>query len=107
MIRTLLVLTVETIAQAYEYFIFPKHTIKKVILSGGGAKNTFMVSELRRRLANLEIVLSDVYGIPACAKEAIGMAVLANELISGNKTNIPSCTGARRNVPLGKISYSF
>jgi len=107
MMRTLLELTVETIAQAYENFIFPKHTIKKVVLSGGGTNNIFMVSELRRRLAGIEIVSSDAFDIPACAKEAIGMAVLANELVSGNKTNVPSCTGARRYVSLGKISYSF
>lgn len=107
MMRTLLELTVETIAQAYENFIFPKHTIEKVVLSGGGTNNMFMVSELRTRLADIEIVSSDAFGIPACAKEAIGMAVLANELVSGNKTNVPSCTGARRYVSLGKISYSF
>lgn len=107
MMRTLLELTVETIAQAYENFIFPKHTIKKVVLSGGGTDNIFMVSELRTRLAGIEIVSSDAFGTPACAKEAIGMAVLANELVSGNKTNVPSCTGARRYVSLGKISYSF
>ena len=107
MMRTLLELTIETIAQAYENFIFPKHTIKKVVLSGGGTNNTFMVSELRTRLAGIEIVSSDAFGIPTCAKEAIGMAVLANELVSGNKTNVPSCTGARRYVSLGKISYSF
>jgi anhydro-N-acetylmuramic acid kinase len=107
MMRTLLELTVESIAQAYENFIFPRHTIKKVILSGGGAKNIFMVSELRKRLAGIEIISSQEFGIPVEAKEAIGMAVLANELVSGNKTNVPSCTGALRNVPLGKISYSF
>lgn len=107
MMRTLLELTVETIAQAYKNFIFPKHTIEKVVLSGGGTNNIFMVSELRTRLAGIEIVSSDAFGIPACAKEAIGMAVLANELVSGNKTNVPSCTGARRYVSLGKISYSF
>jgi len=106
MMRTLLALTVETIVQAYENFIFPKHTIKKVVLSGGGAKNIFMVSELGKRLAGIEIVSSEVIGIKVEAKEAIGMAVLANELVSGNKTNVPSCTGSQRNVPLGKISYS-
>ena len=107
MMRTLLELTIETIARAYENFVFPKYRIKKVILSGGGAKNIFMVSELRKRLTKFEIVLSDEFGIPADAKEAIGMAILANELVSGNKTNVPSCTGSKRHVPLGKISYSF
>ncbi|NIX15573.1 MAG: anhydro-N-acetylmuramic acid kinase [Candidatus Dadabacteria bacterium] len=107
MLRTLLQLTVETIAQAYEKFIIPKFHPQKVILSGGGAKNLFMLSELKNRLGDMDILTSDDFGIPSDAKEAIGMAVLANEILLGNKTNIPSCTGAKVKVPLGKISYSF
>lgn len=107
MLRTLLALTVETIAQSYESFILPGHDVKKVILSGGGAKNTFLVDQLKRRLSQLKIITSDEVGIAVDAKEAIGMAVLANELISGMKTNIPSCTGAKHNVPMGKVSFSF
>jgi len=47
---------------------------------------------------------SDDYGIPVNAKEAVAFAVLANELISGNTTNLPRVTGAQRKVPLGKIA---
>ena len=36
-------------------------------------------------------------------KEAVLFAVLANELISGNKANMPSVTGSYKNVFLGKI----
>ncbi|NIP37904.1 MAG: anhydro-N-acetylmuramic acid kinase [Candidatus Dadabacteria bacterium] len=107
MMRTLLQLTVETIAQAYENFIIPKYRPKKVILSGGGTKNLLMLSELRKRLGGLYIITSDELVIPSDAKEAIGMAVLANELVSGHNSNVPSCTGAKVNVPLGKISYGF
>lgn len=107
MMRTLLELTVETIARAYEKFIFPKYIIKKVILSGGGARNKYLVSMLTDRLDKIEVKTSDEFGIPAGAKEAIGMAILANELLSANKTNVPSCTGSNKRVPLGKISYCF
>ncbi|NIT13397.1 MAG: hypothetical protein GTN99_03875 [Candidatus Dadabacteria bacterium] len=107
MMRTLLKLTVETMAAAYEKFIFPRYRVGKIVLSGGGTKNSYLVNELMKRLPGYEILISDEVGIPADAKEAIGMAVLANELISGNKTGLPSCTGAKRNVPLGKVSYNF
>jgi anhydro-N-acetylmuramic acid kinase len=104
LLRTALELTVESIARAYERFVFPKFRINQIIVSGGGAGNKFLLNRLKARLSKYEIVLSDHYGIPFKAKEAIGMAVLANELISGNYSNIPSCTGARYEVPLGKIS---
>jgi len=107
MLRTLLALTVESMAQAYESFILTSYDVKKVILSGGGAKNSFLVDQLKLRLSQLEIITSDEVGITVDAKEAIGMSVLANELISGIKTNIPSCTGAKHNVPMGKVSFSF
>ena len=37
------------------------------------------------------------------AKEALAFAILANETICGNPANVPSATGARENVVLGKI----
>lgn len=103
LIRTILELTVESIAISYERFILPKWKIEEIILSGGGARNPVLVEVLKRRLNQLVFSASDDYGIPVEAKEAIAFAVLANELISGNFTNLPSATGAKRRVPLGKI----
>ncbi len=103
LMRTLLELTVESIALSYERFIFPKWKIDGVILSGGGARNPVLVERLKERLSHMGFSNSDDYGIPTDAKEAIAFAILANELISGNFTNLPSVTGAKRRVPLGKI----
>jgi anhydro-N-acetylmuramic acid kinase len=103
LMATLLALTVESVARSYERFIFPEWTVDEVILSGGGARNSALVERLRKRLDHLEFSTSDRYGIPADAKEALSFAILANELVSGNYTNLPSVTGARRPVPLGKI----
>lgn len=100
---TLLAFTVESIALSYEKFIFPKRTVSEIIFSGGGCMNPILMQKLRDRLYGYKCSTSDDYGIPAQAKEAVAFAVLANELISGNKTNIPGATGARRRVPLGKI----
>lgn len=103
LMRTLLELTVESIALSYERFIFPKWKIDEVVLSGGGVRNPVLVERLKKRLNHTEFSNSDDYGIPIDAKEAIAFAILANELISGNFTNLPSVTGAKRRVPLGKI----
>jgi anhydro-N-acetylmuramic acid kinase len=103
LMATLLALTVESIARSYERFIFPKWRVNEVILSGGGARNSALLERLGKRLDRMEFSTSDKYGIPAEAKEALAFAILANELLSGNYTNLPSVTGARRPMPLGKI----
>jgi anhydro-N-acetylmuramic acid kinase len=104
LMATLLELTVESISLSYERFVFPKWEIKELILSGGGAMNPVLVERLKKRLGNLRLFTSDFYGISVEAKEALAFAVLANELISGNFTNLPSVTGAQKTVPLGKIA---
>jgi anhydro-N-acetylmuramic acid kinase len=58
---------------------------------------------LRTLFAPIPVRLSDEFGIPADAKEAIGFAILANETISGNPSNVPAATGASHPVILGKI----
>jgi anhydro-N-acetylmuramic acid kinase len=103
LMATILALTVESIARSYERFIFSKWPVSQVILSGGGARNSALVRGLKKRLDHLEFSTSDKYGIPVDAKEALAFAVLANELLCGNYTNLPSVTGARRPVPSGKI----
>ncbi len=104
MMATLLTLTVESIVSSYENFIFPNWDISEVIFSGGGCNNPLLMERIKSKLSSLKCTTSDDYGISADAKEAVAFAVLANELISGNTTNLPRVTGAQRKVPLGKIA---
>lgn len=103
LIKTLLILTVETIAFSYEKFIFPNWAVDEIIFSGGGCKNPVLMDALRERLSGYKCSTTDDYGVPSDAKEACAFALLANEIISGNETNIPGATGAKKRVPLGKI----
>jgi len=50
-----------------------------------------------------EVLLSDAFGMSVDAKEAVAFAILARETIRGACGNVPSATGARRPVVLGKI----
>ncbi len=104
LLRTLVEFTVCSAVSAYERFIYPRADVEEVIVSGGGALNPVMVSRLREKLTPTRLCLSDEYGIPADAKEAVGFAVLANETICGNRANVPGVTGARNATILGKIS---
>jgi len=78
-----------------------------MILSGGGAKNSTLVTMLTAELTPLGVRLrfSDEFGLPSAAKEAVAFAVLAHETWHRHPSNLPSATGAKRAAVLGKISY--
>lgn len=81
---------------------------REIVLSGGGARNATLIAMLAEQLAPLGIVVrfSDEFGLPSQAKEAVAFAVLAYETWRRRTANVPSATGARRPVVLGKISYA-
>ena len=103
MLATLTALTAHSIKLSYDRFVFPKAAVDEMILSGGGCKNHYLVESIRDLFGPVPVRLSDELGVPADAKEAIGFAVLANETICGNPSNIPAATGASHPVVLGKI----
>ncbi|MGA9977809.1 MAG: anhydro-N-acetylmuramic acid kinase [Candidatus Sulfotelmatobacter sp.] len=84
-----------------------KPAFREVIISGGGTRNATLVSMISTELAELEMCLrlSDEFGLPSQAKEAVAFAILANETWRRRPSNIPSATGAKRAAVLGKISY--
>lgn len=88
----------------YDKFILSKYAIDEIILSGGGAKNLCLVDILKDIFSPISINTVDFYGIPSGAKEALCFAILANETLSGNPSNLPKVTGASGNAILGKIT---
>jgi anhydro-N-acetylmuramic acid kinase len=77
---------------------------EEVIVSGGGVHNRQIMGGLRRLLNFCEVKTSAEFGIDPDAKEAIAFAVLAHEFARGRTGNLPSATGARHPVMLGKSS---
>ena len=102
-VATATALTVESIARAYERLLPEGCPIDEVYVSGGGARNSFLMEALRTRLDPILVLDYGRLGIPAEAKEAVLMAVLANEHISGKLSNLPQVTGAGRAVVLGHL----
>ncbi len=98
-ITTAAELTARTIALAVSRF----SGIDEVIVSGGGAHNRYLMERLRALLKQ-RVVTSAEYGVDVDAKEAVLFAVLAYESFHGRPCNLPSATGARRAVALGKLS---
>jgi anhydro-N-acetylmuramic acid kinase len=112
-VATATALTASSIADAVRRFVVKdsgsarKPAFREMILSGGGAKNSALVSMLSSELAplGLRTRISDEFGLPAAAKEAVAFAVLAHETWHRRASNVPSATGAKRGAVLGKISY--
>jgi len=102
-IKTITAFTAKSISDSYKKFILPSNKITEVIISGGGTLNPVLLQYLKDYLRNISINKIDDFGIPSEAKEALSFAILANETICGNPSNVPSATGARKSVILGKI----
>lgn len=79
--------------------------LDQLVVSGGGVHNAYLMRRLKELLPNIEVIPVDVLGIPADAKEAVGFALLANETFELAAGNVPSATGARHPVVLGKVTY--
>lgn len=74
-----------------------------LIVCGGGAHNTHLMSQLQKQLADIKIQSSEAYGIHPDWVEAIAFAWLACQTINGKTGNRPEVTGARQHVVLGAI----
>jgi anhydro-N-acetylmuramic acid kinase len=105
LMATALEFTVESISRAYETWLRPRFPrMEGMYASGGGTRNPALMERLRARLAPLPLHPLDVLGFPEGAKEAALFALLAAEHLVGTAANVPSATGARRRVVLGKLT---
>jgi len=98
--RTLLQLTVDSIASAINQY-YPE--TDEVIVCGGGAHNTLLISNLKKQLSDKKVILTDELGVQADWVEAYAFAWLAYQTIHGRTGNIPSVTGAKGERILGAI----
>ena len=103
LIRTATVFTSLSIADSLRRFVLPRARVDELIVAGGGARNPLLMAQLAAALPEIEIVPASEFGIPAEAKEAFAFAVLAYEAYYGRANNLPSATGARHAVVMGKL----
>lgn len=103
-IRTVTEFTAYTICYNINNFM-PKgcDCIDELHISGGGADNKFLVERITDAMPGTKILKLDSKGINSKNKEAVLFAVLANETYHGMTSNLPSVTGAKREVIQGKI----
>jgi len=93
-----------SIVRAFNRFVKPNYDVSRFIMSGGGAHNQTLVKRIKAGLPGLTVRLTDGYGIPVDAREAVAFAILGNETICGTPSNVPQATGASHPCVLGKIT---
>ncbi len=106
LVRTATMFTSLSIADAFRRFIAPRAKVDELIVTGGGARNPLIIAQLAAALPGIKVISADRFGVPVEAKEAFAFAVLAYETYHRRANNLPSATGARRPVVLGKIAYA-
>lgn len=99
LIATLSMFTANSIARFISDHFGNK--VQKIMLSGGGARNPFVVNELKKQLAPAAISDTNDLNINPDAKEAILFALLGNEALCGEPLHI----GKNPAVLMGKISF--
>jgi anhydro-N-acetylmuramic acid kinase len=103
LVRTATIFTGLSIGDAFRRLILPRAKVDELIVAGGGAKNPLMMAQLAASVPGIEIVPSSRFGVPTEAKEAFAFAVLAYEAFHGRPNNLPSATGAKHPVVMGKL----
>lgn len=103
-IATATMFTARSISDSYRKFIFNKHRIDEVILSGGGSYNLTLKNMISSQLRECRILTQEDLGFSSDAKEAVAFAILANETLNHRYSNIIGATGAKKRVILGNIT---
>jgi anhydro-N-acetylmuramic acid kinase len=101
---TLTHFTVDSIATAYQRFIYPQHHVSTVIVGGGGGRNPTLMRWLATALAPAVVSAHEAFGMDSQYKEALAFALLGWATLNGLAGNLPTCTGASQGVVLGVVA---
>ncbi len=103
LIATLTLFVARSIAHAIH--TFQPFKLTTLILAGGGALNKTLVDMLAKELIDVHVTVSDQFGVPIKAREAMAFALFAHNFVLGRPTSIAQVTGAEQAACLGKLSF--
>ena len=115
MVATATALTAASVLAAYCRFCWPHlgrrapaAKATELFVAGGGAKNRTLMRMLSEGFAELgvKVATTEAAGMAVEAKEAAAFALLGWLTWHGLPGNLPSATGARRAVVLGKVTLA-
>lgn len=103
LMATVTAFTARTIAYSVRHFLPAVPSL--LVVGGGGSMNGTLMDMIRRELPECTVLTNEELSYDSAAKEAVAFAVLANETVFGRCGNVPSVTGAKHGVVMGKISF--
>ncbi len=102
LVTTATELTARSIAEAYKTFV-PKDA-RDIVVCGGGAKNSYLMSRIQFHLPKHKLHTAEDFDWPLESIEGAAFALLAAYRVWGIPNNVPETTGARKAVVMGKIT---
>ena len=102
-VATVTAYTAECIQLHYQRELLPRGRLDEMILYGGGAHNKTLLGMIQERIAPIRVRRHEEFGIPGDAREAVTWIILGDETLAGHAGNVPSASGAKHRVVLGKI----
>ena len=78
---------------------------EEVIASGGGVHNRQLMVQLEAFLPNCRVTTTAEFNVDPDAKETASLRISCIRTWKKQTGNLPSATGARRAIPLGKVTY--
>ncbi|HPX40916.1 MAG TPA: anhydro-N-acetylmuramic acid kinase, partial [Candidatus Hydrogenedentes bacterium] len=88
----------------FSRFVYPSHSVSRLILSGEGLHNRTLMRNVKTGIKEAVVRKTDRYGIPCNVVDPLSACILGSEAFFGNPTNLPSATGAKRQVTTGRIT---
>ena len=99
-IATLTTFTAQAVKTSQHFLNGP---VDEIILSGGGTRNRVLVQAFRSAFPQTPVETTEAWGWDSKAIEAMAFAIMAYQTIHGTPNNLPTVTGARHPVVMGKV----
>ena len=92
------------IAHALKTYLPPGKRVDRIYLSGGGTRNGLLWRLLEQQIPGIPLERTDTLGVPASARKALTVAMLAGLTVDGVPGNVPTATGAAGSRLLGSLT---
>ena len=103
LMATVTAFTSASIVMNCEKIILSKEPVDEIIVGGGGVRNRTLMTLLKKAFQPLPVFRFEELGINSKAIEAMAFALFAYDTFHAISNNIPSVTGAKSPVVMGKI----
>ena len=103
LVATFAEVTAQSVGDSYRRWL-PSGGIEDVVVTGGGARNPFLLDRLADALDPIPVKTGEALGVDPDAKEALAFAMLGWAFRHGVAGNLPSVTGATHHVVMGSLT---